>query len=208
MTSAPASHQVLAARLAARLLHDLSGPASGVASGVDLLAGEADAGDAALDLAVSSARTLLDLIEFNRVAFGATGEAFSGDALERLARAPFEGRRPRLEWAPSIDPIPALATQAMLILVQEAAGALALGGLTRATAFRDGAALVIRVDGEGPRASLCAEMLEGLEGRDLSRGLAGRWAPCRYLHALIVDAGGALAATSGADRFSLTVTLP
>jgi hypothetical protein len=207
MTSAPRKDQLLAAGLAARLLHDLSGPAAGVWSGLDLLAEAAGVGDPALELAIASGRTLLDLIEFQRLAFGATGEILTGEGLKRLAGAPFEGR-PRLDWAVSIEPLPALAAQAMLILVQEAAGGLALGGAARATASLSGAELVIRVDGEGPRASLWPETLEGLEGRDLSRGLAGRWAPLRYLSALVADAGGGLAATTGPDRFGLIVTLP
>src|ERR1700733_11262801 len=88
--------QILAGGLAARILHDLSGPASGVASGLDLLAepGGTAVDRAALDLAPSSARSLLDLIEFHQVAFGARGEAMSGALLQRLALTQFEARRP------------------------------------------------------------------------------------------------------------------
>jgi histidine phosphotransferase ChpT len=210
MTSTATPSERLAAGLAARILHDISGPASGVASGLDLLAepGQADTDGAALDLAVSSAKALLDLIEFHKMAFGASGDVLSGAALHRLARAPFEGRRPRLEWAPRVEAFPALAAQAMLILAQVAATALAAGGLARATATCIQGDIVIRIDGEGPRAALHPENLEGLEGRDLSGGLAGRWAPCRYLSALVTGAGGAVVATTDIGRFSLAATLP
>jgi histidine phosphotransferase ChpT len=210
MTSTATPPERLAAALAARILHDISGPASGVASGLDLLAepGQADTDGAALDLAVSSAKGLLDLIEFHKVAFGASGDALGGAVLHRLALAPFEGRRSQLEWAAQIDAFPGLAAQTMLILAQVAAAALAAGGLARATAICIQGDIVIRIDGEGPRAALHPENLEGLEGRDLSKGLAGRWAPCRYLNALVTGAGGAVAATTDVGRFSLAATLP
>lgn len=210
MTSPATPTELLAAGLAARILHDISGPASGIVSGLDLLAepGPADAAGAALDLAVSSARALLDLLEFHKIAFGAGEAAVSGGSLQRLALTPFEGRRPRLEWTSEIDPFPGLAAQATLILVQIAAGALAAGGLARARVALDQGDIVVRIDGEGPRATLQPETLEGLEGRGLSRGLAGRWAPSRYLNALVTAAGGALTATADLGRFSLTATLP
>ena len=210
MTSQPLAPERLAAALAARILHDISGPASGVASGLDLLteAGQPGLDGAALDLAVSSARGLLELLEFHKLAFGSSGEAVSGATLQRLALTQFEGRRPRLAWAAQLDPFPGPAAQAMLILAQIAATALAAGGLARATAGPIKGDVVIRIDGEGPRAALHPENLEGLEGRDLSRGLAGRWAPSRYLSALVMGAGGALTATTDVGRFSLAATLP
>jgi histidine phosphotransferase ChpT len=210
MTSPATPPETLAAGIAARILHDLSGPASGVASGLDLLAdpGGADADGAALDLAVSSAEALVQLIEFHKVAFGATGEAVSRTALHRLALTPFEGRRPRLEWAADIDEFPPPAAQAMLILTQIAAAALAAGGLARATASFDDGGVVIRIEGQGPRATLNPETVDGLEGRALSRGLAGRWAPSRYLAAVVAAAGGVLKATPGVAQFSLAAILP
>jgi histidine phosphotransferase ChpT len=210
MTSRAVPPEILAAGLAARILHDLSGPASGVVSGLELLAdaGGGGADKAALELAVSSARALLDLLEFHKVAFGATGEAASSGALHRLALTQFEGRRPRLDWATEMDAFPGPAAQAMLILVQISAAALATGGLARATASFAHGEIALGVEGEGPRAILQPETLEGLEGRALSRGLAGRWAPSRYLAALVTAAGGALTATAGVDRFSLAATLP
>lgn len=210
MMSAATPPERLAAGLAARIVHDVSGPASGVAAGLELLAepGQADSHGAALDLAASSAKALLDLVEFHRIAFGTGGEAVGGATVRRLALTPFEGRRPRLEWTPALDPFPAEAAQAMLILVQIAAAALAAGGVARAGVSLSEGGVVVRIDGEGPRATLQPETLEGLQGRDLSHGLAGRWAPARYLNALVTGAGGALAATAETGRFTLTATLP
>jgi hypothetical protein len=210
MTSTATPPQTLAAALVARVLHDISGPSSGVAAGLDLLAGPGGAKDdsGAFDLAASSAQALLDLLEFHKLAFGSGGEPISGASLERLAQTPFAARRPRLEWRAELDPWPALAAQATLVLVQITAGGLAAGGLARATASRVRGDILVRIDAEGPRAALPPEALEGLQGRDLSRGLPGRWAPSRYLHALVTGAGGDVRASAEDGHFSLSATLP
>jgi hypothetical protein len=199
----------LAAGLAARILHDLSGPASGVASGLDLLA-EGDGADhgAAFDLAAASTGALLDLIAFHQVAFGGRGEAVGDASLKRLALTQFEARRPVLEWSPAIESFPRLPAQATLILAQIAAAALAVGGVARISASRAPDEIVIRVDGAGPRAALQPETVEGLSGRELSAGLPGRWAPARYLFALLAGAGGGVTIKTDADQFSLEAMIP
>src|SRR5690606_23601164 len=72
----------LAAFLAGRLCHDLLSPASALASGIDLLGDPSMAGmrDETLDLIGNSARKLLDLLEFSRVAYGASASAEMFDA--------------------------------------------------------------------------------------------------------------------------------
>ena len=208
MTSDATPPEHLAAALAARILHDISGPASGVTSGLDLLAESGHGDGAALELAVSSAKSLLDLLEFHKVAFGGGAEALASATLQRLALTPFEARRPRLEWVSDVDPFPGPAAQTMLILAQISAAALAAGGLARANASRIDEDIVIRIEAEGPRAALHPESLDGLRGRHHSGGLAGRWAPSRYLSALVTGVGGVLTATTDVGRFSLTATLP
>jgi hypothetical protein len=208
MTPTATPPERLAAALAARILHDLSSPASGVAAGLDLLAESGHGDGAPLELAVSSAKSLLDLLEFHKVAFGGGAEPVADATLRRLALTPFEAGRPRLEWVSDLDPFPGLAAQTMLILAQISATALAAGGLARADAARIHEDIVIRIDAEGPRAGLHPESLDGLKGRDHLEGLAGRWAPSRYLAALVAGVGGVLTATADVGRFSLTATLP
>ena len=91
--SAPASlpsPAELAASLAARLCHDFISPASAVVSGVDLLEDPAsqDLRDDALALIAASARKLASLLQFCRVAFGASAAADTFDVrdLEALTR--------------------------------------------------------------------------------------------------------------------------
>ena len=127
MSRSPVTPETLAAALAARLVHDLSGPASGVASGLELHADpdlpemKADG----LNLAAASSYALVDLLEFCRVAFGATGEPLAADALGKLAQTQFTGKRAALDWSPSAAELSGAQAQALLILAQIAAGGLA-----------------------------------------------------------------------------------
>ena len=209
MTSAAAPLESLAAGLAARILHDIAGPASGVASAMELYADSDDPeirGDA-LGLATSSASALLDMLEFSRRAFGGALEPADGRTLQRLASIPFAGRRPKLEWDSSLETAAGPVGQAVLVLAYLAAGGLAAGGVARLTATRDAITVTLRVAGEGPGAGLFAEVADGLAGRPFSEGLAGRWAPARYLFALVETAGGRLSASAGDSRFALEITL-
>jgi histidine phosphotransferase ChpT len=207
-TPAPSGAEFLAARLAARILHDISGPASAIVSGLDLLADPGQPDDGALDLASSSAMSLLALIEFHKLAFGSGTETIGGADLLRLALAPFEGRRPRLEWASELDAFSGMAAQTTLIFLQIAAGALPLGGVARVTASAGVAGTNIRVEGKGPRVSFYPETLDGLAGRDFAHGLTGQWAPARYLHARLTGGGGVLTAEADPGRFTLTAAIP
>jgi len=210
MTPAAIPPETLAAGLAARILHDIAGPASGVASAMELYADTDDPGtrDAALGLATSSVSALLDMLDFSRRAFGGAQDPLDDRTLRRLASTQFEGRRARLEMTSDLDPFPGPVAQAVLILAHIAAGGLAAGGFALLTAARDRETVAVRVAGEGPGARLAAEVVEGLAGRPLSTGLAGRWAPARYLFALVATAAGELTAVAGENRFVLDATLP
>ena len=80
-----------AAMLAARLCHDFISPASAIVSGLDLLEDPSaqDMREDAMSLIASSARKLADLLQFCRVAFGASASAEA--ALPRRDRLPAHG---------------------------------------------------------------------------------------------------------------------
>jgi hypothetical protein len=202
--------EILAAGLAARLLHDLSAPAHGIVSGLDLLGDPGDRTTWAegVDLAGASARSLLGRLDFCRAAYGGAAGAMDGRALEALARTPFADRRPRLEWAAAATPFSAPAVQALLILLQIAADALATGGVARVTAQAAVDRIAIRVEGEGAGARFHPETLEGLAGRASRDGLAGRWAPAFHAQAVIARAGGGLEIARRAGGFRLEAVLP
>ena len=71
-----------AALVAARLCHDFISPASAIVSGLDLLEDPSaqDMREDAMSLIASSARKLADLLQFTRVAFGASASAENSTA--------------------------------------------------------------------------------------------------------------------------------
>ena len=208
----PVGADELAARLAARLCHDLISPASAIVSGLDLLDDPTakDMRDDAMDLIATSARKLVDLLAFSRVAFGAAAgaEAFDTAELERLAQSIFAHARAELAWMIEPRALAKPAARALLNLAQLAAGALPMGGVARATVQETGGRVVLNVEGRGPKARLHEEVRAGLAGEPLGEGLGGRWVQAYYLHALVRAAGGVTGAQVEDEAVTLTASLP
>jgi histidine phosphotransferase ChpT len=202
----------LAAKLAARLCHDFMSPASGIVSGLDLLDDPSakDMQDEAMGLIASSARKLVDQLTFARVAFGAyaSADVFDSRELEALAQGVFAHVRPTLDWAVEPPQLGKPAARALLNLIQLAAGALAVGGVARATAKVDDGRVALLIEAAGPRARLHEEVIAGLKGQPLGEGLSGRWVQAYYLHALVKAAGGMVAAEAGEDRVTFSALVP
>jgi len=210
MTTSTPGPEILAAALAARLIHDISGPASGIITGLDL---QADSDDPALRasglaLAADGARSLLDMLDVCRVAFGASGGSQSAQTLERLTATCFAGRRAKLAWSPQNTTFDAAASRSILLLCQIGAAGLGGGGVAELSANRPATDWRIQIDGRGPRAALPAEAIEGLAGREPDGGVAGRWAPARYLRAVTDSASGKVSWESLADGFRVAVIVP
>lgn len=211
--SAPAiSAEDLAAKLAARLCHDFMSPASGIVSGLDLLEDPSakDMRDEAMNLIESSARKLVDLLTFSRVAFGsyASAEVFDARELEGLAKGVFAHVRPELDWQVTEPQLPKSAARALLNLLQIAAGALATGGVARTTVTRDDDKVIVLVEAQHARVRMHPDVAAGMAGEPLSEGLAGRWVQAYYLHALVTAAGGEVSATPGEEKISFQAVLP
>jgi len=202
----------LAAQLAARLCHDVISPASAIVSGLDLLEDPtaADMRDDAMNLIGTSARKLVALLAFARVAFGASASAERFDAreLERLTKGVFDHVRPNLDWAVAPEALNKAASRALLNLAQLGAGALPTGGVARVSAAETGELIIITVEAVGPRARLRPEVLAGLRGERLTEGMAGHWVQAYYLHALVTAAEGEVAAEVGEERVVLVARLP
>ncbi|MGA0603705.1 histidine phosphotransferase ChpT [Caulobacter sp. KR2-114] len=211
--SAPTvSAEDLAAKLAARLCHDFMSPASGIVSGLDLLEDPSakDMRDEAMNLIESSARKLVDLLTFSRVAFGsyASAEVFDARELEGLAKGVFAHVRPELDWQVAEPQLPKSAARALLNLLQIAAGALATGGVARATATQVDGRYTVLVEAQHARVRMHPDVAAGLAGQPLSEGLAGRWVQAYYLNALVSAAGGVVSAIPGEEKISFQAVLP
>jgi histidine phosphotransferase ChpT len=202
----------LAARLAARLCHDLISPASAIVSGLELLDDPTakDMRDDAMNLIATSARKLVDLLAFSRVAFGAAAgaEAFDTAELEQLAQSIFAHARAELAWMIEPRPLAKPAARALLNLAQLSASALPMGGVARASLAETGGRLVLTVEGRGPKARLHEEVRAGLAGEPLGEGLGGRWVQAYYLYALVRAAGGVTGAAVEDEAVTRTANLP
>jgi histidine phosphotransferase ChpT len=202
----------LAAQIAARLCHDFISPASAVVSGLDLLEDPTaqDMREEAMDLIAQSARKLADLLQFSRVAFGASAsaETFDARALESLAQGVFAHVRPDLDWKVEVPSLNKAAARILMNLCQIAAGALPTGGTAVArVALADGRA-AISLEATGPRARLKPEVLRGLKGESRGDAVGGAWVQAYYLHLIVKGAGGQLAAECGEDRVTLAAWAP
>lgn len=215
-TSSPANGRPraaeLAAHLAARLCHDLISPASAIVSGLDLLEDPSaqDMRQEAMDLISSSARKLSEVLEFCRVAFGASASAATFDTreLERLAQGVFGHIRAELEWKVEPASLSKPAARALLNMAQLGGATLPTGGVTRVRAAQEGAVIAIAVEAHGPRARLRPEVLAGLRGEGITEGLHGHWVQAYYLHELLGDAGGRIFADVDEEKVTFAATLP
>ncbi len=185
----------LAAHLAARLCHDFISPAGAIVSGLDLLEDPSaqDMREEAMGMIAASARKLVALIKYDRIAFGGSqaAEVFDTRELHALAQGVFADMRAKLDWGVTQVGLDKPPAKALLNLVQVGAGALPTGGVVRAEAEESEEAITVSVQAAG-KARLRQEVLEGLNGQKLSEGRTGHWVQAYYLRKLIDEAGGVL----------------
>ena len=203
----------LAASLVARLCHDLISPASAIVSGVDLLEdpSAAEMKDDALNLISQSARKMVAVLAFSRVAFGASAsaESFQSDELRKLTEGIFASIRPELEWAVGPAVVNKPAARALLNLAQLGAGCVATGGTVRLEAHEEGGDLLMAAQCASPRSKLRPEVASGLRGEPLGEGLLhGHWVQAFYTHSFLSDAGGAVDAAAGEERVVIRARAP
>jgi len=211
-TGEPVTGVQLAALLAAKMCHDFISPAGAIVSGLDLLDDPTaqDMRDEALSLIAASARKLVALLSFDRVAFGGSSAAenFDSRELERLTREVFAHGRSTLEWSVGPESLAKPAARVVLNLAQIGAGALPIGGVAQITVEAQGDLIVAEVRSTGARARLRPEVIEGLKGAPLGDGLGGHWVQAYFLKSLVDAAGGALEIMVGETEVSVRVRLP
>jgi len=154
----------LASLLCARLCHDLAGPLGAVASGAELLAEAPDPETARL--VAASAEGAAARLRFLRLALGPDGAPQTVGDLRRLAEGWMRaagstgGRAVRLDWPEAAaDRLSGARARLVLLLILVGHESLPLGGTLRLTAAGApvGAVAGLRIEGEGPQATLPAE---------------------------------------------------
>lgn len=207
-----AEPSALASFLAAKLCHDFASPAGAVINGLDMMRDpdNQDMREDFMGLVETSAKKLLAMVHFARVAFGAatSAESFASDEVEALAQSAFEGIRPDLAWTSGIDRFSKPQARAVLNLAQIAGGALATGGLVKLSVTPSDGVLTLEADARGPRARLKQEVSTGLSGQTLTEGLAGQWTQPYWLFTTVSEAGGSLVTDLGDERVTIRITMP
>lgn len=202
----------LAAQIAARLCHDFISPASAIVSGLDLLEDPTaqDMRDDAMTLIAQSARKLADMLQFCRVAFGASAsaETFDPRELESLARGVYAHVRPELDWKVEVASLNKAAARILMNICQIGAGALPMGGTAVVRVVEADGRAAITLEATGPRARLKPEILRGLKGEPRGDAVGGAWVQAYYLHLIVKAAGGQLAAEVGEDKVTLAAWAP
>jgi len=208
----PVDGQELASLIAAKLCHDFISPSGAIMSGLDLLDDPTaqDMRDDAMSLIADSARKMVALVQFCRVAFGAatTAERFTGAELTALVDNVVAGGRATLAWSLGDGDFGKPQARALVNLAYLTVGALPMGGAATVAVRREGAQLVIEGVAEGARARLKAEAATGLAGLRLTEGLAGQWIQPYWLWLTADQAGGTLTVEAVEGRVSMTLRMP
>jgi len=203
----------LATQLVAKLCHDFISPAGAIISGLDLLEDPSaqDMRQEALNLISTSAKKMVTLVHFARVAFGAatSAEAFNGAQLQKILDDVFATMRAELAFdIPGDAVFTKPAARALLNLGLIAGNALPVGGVATLGMARDEDGLTLTAEAKGARARLKPEAVEGLKGLALGDGLSGQWIQPHWLHSVVRAANGSLDFTSEPDSLSFTIRLP
>lgn len=202
----------LTALVAAKLCHDFISPSGAVMSGLDLLDDPTaqDMRDDAMGLIRQSARKMIALVNFSRVAFGAStsAETFATDELQNLLQGLTEGGRAQVEWRIQPTHLPKSHARTLLNVAYLTVGALPMGGTATITLREEDGWLSIAGQADGARARLKPEALSGLRGQALSEGLHGQWIQPYWLWLTISESGGRLDTVVEDQRVSLLARLP
>jgi histidine phosphotransferase ChpT len=210
--AAPFGATDLASHVAAKLCHDFISPSGAIVSGLDLLKDPSaqDMREEAMSLIESSARKMVSIVHFARVAFGAatTSERFDAGELKTVLQGVFDHMRAELDWSVDVQVFEKHEARALLNLAYLGGGALPTGGQATVVARRDEDALRLAVESRGPRARLKPETFTGLKGEQLTDGLAGQWIQAYWLSQVVADAKGTLEVETDQDLVNIRIRLP
>lgn len=210
--SPPVEAGDLVSHVAAKLCHDFISPTGAIMSGIDLL-NDPTAQDMradAMGLIEASAKKLVALVNFARVAYGAaaSAERFDRSELESLARGVFEHMRAELVWDVEPQTLDKPQARALLNLAQIGGAALPTGGVCTLSVREDDGDLLMIADCRGARARFKPEVAAGLKGERPGDGLAGLWIQAYWLWQVVTANQGLLACDTAEEQVIVTVRVP
>lgn len=204
--------QELATLVAAKLCHDFISPSGAIVSGLDLMRDPSaqDMREDALGLIEASARKMVSLVHFARVAFGAatTSERFTARELHDLVSGMTDGARAKMNWCVQDQEFSKPQARALINLAYMTMGALPMGGeATIQTRHADGS-LFIEGFAQGNRVRLKPEAVSGLRGERQVDGLQGQWIQPYWLWLTVKESGGALHLAVEEGRAAIVARMP
>ena len=198
----------LAELMASKLCHDLVGPVGATANGAELLA-DMTMEDEALALTSASANQATRILQYYRLAFGASGALRNDyDELRSVAEGWLKLRDLNLTWnLDAAEDVPLGATKLLANLIGVAAEALPRGGeVEGGIRSEDGMAMVYaRAAGNG--AQFRSEALGALDPASHEE-LTPRGVQAYYAAVLAVSLGGSLTQNGGDSEVLLQAHLP
>lgn len=208
----PVDGTELATYIAAKLCHDFISPSGAIVSGLDLMQDPTaqDMREDALALIEQSARKMVALVHFARVAFGAatTSEKFTAREIEGLVSGMVQGGRASLDWRIADGEFTKPQARALTNLAYLTVGALPMGGVATIQSRVENGLLYLEGLAEGARARLKPEAVTGLAGERLVEGLAGQWIQPYWLWLTVNEAGGALRVKVEDGKVALVARMP
>lgn len=208
----PVDGTELATYIAAKLCHDFISPSGAIVSGLDLMQDPTaqDMRDDALALIEQSARKMVALVHFARVAFGAatTSETFTAREIEGLVSGMVQGGRASLDWRIADGEFTKPQARALTNLAYLTVGALPMGGVATIQSRVENGLLYLEGFAECARARLKPEAVTGLAGERLVEGLAGQWIQPYWLWLTVNEAGGALRVKVEDGKVALVARMP
>ena len=198
----------LAELMASKLCHDLVGPVGATANGAELLS-DMTMEDEALALTAASASQAAKILQYYRLAFGASGGLRNDfDELRGVAGGLLELRGLEISW--DLDggsQAPLGATKLLANLVGLAAEALPRSGQIKGGLREEGGEAQVYVQAKGQGAKLRSEALDAFDPNGNGE-ISPRSVQAYYAAALARALGGSLSVESGADGVTLSATLP
>ena len=169
-----------------------------------------DMRDDALALIEQSARKMVALVHYARVAFGAatTSERFTARELESLLVGMTQGGRATLDWRIAEGEFSKPQARALTNLAYLTVGALPMGGSAVIQSRVEDGFVYLEGFAEGSRARLKPEAAAGLAGERLTEGLAGQWIQPYWLWLTVTEAGGALHVKVEDGKVALVARMP
>lgn len=198
----------LAELMASKLCHDLVGPVGATANGAELLS-DMTMEDEALALTAASASQAAKLLQYYRLAFGASGALRNDfDELRDVSGGLLALRGLELSWAIETGArVPLGAAKLLANLVGLAAEALPRSGAVAGGLREEDGEAVVYAHAKGPGAQFRSEVLDAFDPAG-SAEVSPRSVQAYYAATLTRELGGALNPQGNGEEVTLLARLP